>query len=207
MSNTSLSNILIEEVNDAYAQMAHRDNLWENSPWRHINDLENDTVGKLGEKFISRICNEAQIDNHIDGLTTKELGGGVGDGTINGYSVEIKTARLGSSSPSFQHELGEKPWKSDYMLFLDITPEEFFISIFPNWTEEEYKTSQKKWAPYFPTKSCTWRKGTGAFKFDTTYKINITQSKTTYPNTFRWTPDTNILAITDFILSIIPPPQ
>ena len=109
-------------------------------------------------------------------METKQLGGGVGDGVINGRSIEIKTARIGSGSPSFQHELGEVPWKADFILFLDIAPQTMYITIFPNFSEEFYKESgcdsRKKCGPYFPTKSITWRKQRGAFKLDTTVTIN-----------------------------------
>ncbi len=54
--------------------------------------------------------------------------------------MEIKCARLGASTPSFQHELGEVPWHPEYMAFIDIAPDNFFLTIFPNLTEEQYKS-------------------------------------------------------------------
>ena len=69
------------------------------------------------------------------------------------------------------------------MIFLDIAPEKMYLTIFPNFTEEFYKNSGRdssiKCEPYFPTKSITWRKKIGAFKLDTTVKINEAN-----PNTF-----------------------
>jgi hypothetical protein len=39
-----------------------------------------------------------------------------------GVPVEIKTAHQGSTSSSFQHELGEVPWNGgEYMIFIDIS--------------------------------------------------------------------------------------
>ena len=141
MSTTmnQMSTILVNAVNTAYANMNKNKDLWADSPWKHINDLENDFVGRLGEQFIQNLCDTSGIDASIDGLKTKEIGGGAGDGTINGISIEIKCARQGTSTASFQHELGECPWKADYMVFIDIAPHQFFISVFPNWTEEQYK--------------------------------------------------------------------
>lgn len=93
-----------------------------------------------------------------------------------GKTCEIKTARLGSTGNSFQHELGEDPWKADYMIFFDIAPEKMYITIFENFTQEFYKKSgidsTNKCIPYFPTKSITWRKQKGAFKLDTSININ-----------------------------------
>ena len=85
--------------------------------------------------------------------------------------VEIKTAHQGSTSPSFQHELGEVPWKgSKYMIFVDIAPDCIYLTIFKNFEESTYKSKEK--LPIFPTKTVTWRKEKGAFKLDTSVKIN-----------------------------------
>jgi hypothetical protein len=169
---TSVASNIIDQI----FQKKQKRNIWEDSKWAHIAELENDDVGKAGETIIQQFCINANVQADIDGLKTKELGGGIGDGIINGKTVEIKTARLGSSGSSFQHELGEVPWAAEFMIFLDIAPEKMYITIFPNFTEEFYKTSgcdsSVKCSPYFPTKSICWRKLKGAFKLDTTVAIN-----------------------------------
>ena len=175
MSYETLTTTATSIIDAIYEQKKKR-NIWENSKWFHISELENDDVGKAGERIIAEFCKKGNIPSEIDGIKTKELGGGVGDGTINGKTVEIKTARLGSNNSSFQHELGECPWLADYMMFLDIAPENMYLTIFKNFTEEFYKesgcNSSKKCNPYFPTKSICWRKQKGAFKLDTTININ-----------------------------------
>ena len=196
---TTTATSIIDEI---YDQKKKR-NIWENSNWCHIADLENDDVGKAGERIIAEFCKRGNIPSEIDGLKTKELGGGVGDGMINGKTVEIKTARLGSNNSSFQHELGECPWVADYMIFLDIAPEKMYLTIFKNFTEEFYKSSgcdsSLKCVPYFPTKSICWRKQKGAFKLDTTVAINKKSE-------FTFTLDTdasNWVEMTEYINSII----
>ena len=202
MSSTTLTSTATSIINAIYDKKKNR-NIWENSKWCHIADLENDDVGKAGETIIAEFCKRGNIPSEIDGLKTKELGGGVGDGMINGKTVEIKTARLGSNNSSFQHELGECPWVADYMIFLDIAPEKMYLTIFKNFTEEFYKSSgcdsSLKCIPYFPTKSICWRKQKGAFKLDTTVAIN---KKSEF--TFTLDADTsNWVEITEFINSII----
>ena len=198
----SIRSLLINTVNSHYTAQKKK-NIWQDSPWKYIAKLENDYVGKVGESFIQSLCDSANIPASIDGLKTKCVGGGQGDGTIKGFSVEIKTARLGTSkSATFQHELGEKPWLSNFMIFVDIAPDTFYITIMPNFTEEQYK-SGAKCEPYFPTKSFTWRKLTGAFKFDTTKALNETQSKNINPFTFKWTIASNFKDIYHFINRII----
>jgi hypothetical protein len=165
--------IFIDKIETQYRKKNDR-NIWENSQWSHISDLENDDVGKVGESTIHDMCIKAGILASIDGAKTKK--NECGDGMINGHSVEIKTARLGSSGQSFQHELGETPWVADYMIFFDIAPTKLYITVFRNFSKEFYERSgvdsTVKCIPYFPTKSITWRKKKGAFKLDTTIKIN-----------------------------------
>jgi hypothetical protein len=171
----SLTDLATNLINQKYVKKQKRD-IWHESKWENISKLENDDVGKVGEEIINHFCEKANIISDIDGSKTKQVGGGIGDGKIKGKTCEIKTARLGSSGDSFQHELGEVPWKAEYMLFLDIAPKEMYITIFKNFTETFYKKSgtdsKNKCEPYFPTKSITWRKQKGAFKLDTSININ-----------------------------------
>lgn len=186
ISNTdeiSYTTLATELINIKHAQKEKR-NIWGTSKWKNISELENDDVGKVGEEIINGFCKKAKIDSKIDGVKTKEVGGGIGDGTIKGETCEVKTARLGSNETSFQHELGEFPWKAKYMIFFDIAPEKMYITIFPNFSEGFYKKSgvdsSNKCSPYFPTKSVCWRKQQGAFKLDTSIKINEINKKNGY---------------------------
>lgn len=172
---------VIDIINSKYEEKSKRD-IWEDSEWKYIAQLENDDVGKVGETIIDTICEKSNITSNIDGSKTKQIGGGNGDGIIKCRTCEIKTARLGSDERSFQHELGETPWKADYMIFLDIAPKKMYVTIFKNFTKDFYESSGRdnsiKCKPIFPTKSITWRKKTGAFKLDTTIKINNSNKNT-----------------------------
>jgi len=171
--------------------------IWANSIYKDLPTLQSNNVGNVGELFVQNICKNQNIESSIDGSKTKKKGGGSdGDGLINKKSVEIKTAHLGSTGGSFQHELGEVPWKANYMLFLDIAPECIYLTIFKNFSEEDYK-NQKKCIPYFPTKSITWRKGKGAFKLDTSIHINNKNVNNKY--CIQITSETNEKDIGDFI--------
>jgi len=92
------------------------------------------------------------------------------DALINNKKIEIKTSSLGITQ-SFQHELGEKPWMADYMLFIDIGLDCIYITLFKNFSEYIYK-NKKKLIPIFSNKCITWRKRKGAFKLDTSININ-----------------------------------
>jgi hypothetical protein len=149
-----------------------KSNIWEGSPYKYLPTLQSNNVGMVGEQYIKSICNNQNIFCVIDGAKTKKNGSGCGDGYIKGRSVEIKTAHQDQgSSNSFQHELGEKPWHADFMCFVDIAPQHIYITIFPNFSENQYKECVKC-DPYFPSRSFCWRKKSGAFKFDTSIKLN-----------------------------------
>ena len=190
-----LTNLIMAQKNKEKKQ-----DIWENSPFKDLATMQSNNVGNVGEGLIHNICAQAGISVDVDGSKTKKIGGGAGDGIIKGKTVEIKTAVQGSTSPSFQHELGEMPWNAEYMAFIDISPQQLYLTIFPNFTEEQYK-SGNKCEPYFPTKSVTWRKGKGAFKFDTTVSIN--EANVSRGFTIKITETTNFAEIGQFIDSII----
>jgi len=168
----SCHNMLIRIIKEQKEKEEKKD-IWKNSPYRDIVKLQSNNAGNVGEQLINRICKASNIDADCDGSKTKQIGGGEGDGKIMGIPVEIKTAHQGSHSPSFQHELGEVPWKGGkYMIFVDIAPDCIYLTIFQNFSEETYKSENK--LPCFPTKKITWRKKKGAFKLDTSVKINRT---------------------------------
>ena len=110
-SRVALDGMLTSIVNTQFERKQKKD-IWENSPWKHIAELENDYVGKVGEQFLQQICDAVGLDASIDGTKTKEIGGGVGDGVINGRSVEIKTARAGTGSAhagsATSHQLAQR---------------------------------------------------------------------------------------------------
>jgi hypothetical protein len=195
----NLGQIFIDIVDENHKR--NQNDIWKYSSWKNICNLENDAVGKVGETFLQSICEKSGIESSINGTKTKKKGGGYGDGTIKGKTVEIKTARCGKNM-SFQHELGETPWKADYMIFIDISPEVMFISIFANFKEADYK-SCCSCDPYFPSRKFCWRKKSGCFKFDTTYSLNYKQSLKNESNTFCWYPETKEKSIYNFINNII----
>lgn len=172
--------------------------IWTDSIYKDLIKLQLNNIGIIGETFIQEICNICNIPAYIDGVKTKELGGGFGDGKILDKNIEIKTSHRGCKTPSFQHELGETPWYSDILIFIDISPKCIYLTIFKNFTEEFYKKKQKC-IPYFPTKSITWRKKTGAFKLDTTIKINEENIINGY--SFKINENSNLINLKYFILS------
>ena len=190
------NDIFIEIINHQKQKEEDTD-IWKDSPYKDLVKLQSNNVGNVGEMFIQNICNICKIEAQVDGSKTKESGGGVGDGLILNKSIEIKTSHRGSNSPSFQHELGETPWKSEFIIFIDVAPMCIYLTIFKNFDEEFYKSGAKCHS-YFPTKSVTWRKKTGAFKLDTTIKIN--ETNIIKKHTFRIDSNVDLNELKSFIL-------
>jgi hypothetical protein len=174
----SVHNMLVGII-EKQKQKEEKLDIWKNSPFRDLTKLQSNNVGNIGEELINTICKSTNIISECDGSKTKQIGGGQGDGKIMGISVEIKTAHQGCKNQSFQHELGEVPWKgAKYMIFVDISPECLYLTIFENFDETTYKSKQK--LNCFPTKTITWRKKVGSFKLDTSVKINEQSIKNGY---------------------------
>jgi hypothetical protein len=150
-----------------------KNDIWKDSPYKDIIKLKNNNSGIVGEQIIHIFCKSNGIEGECNGVKTKKTGGGDGDGVIMNNSLEVKLAHQGSSNKSFQHELGEVPWNADYMAFIDVSPKCIFLTIFKNFGQKTYKDGLKL-ESIFPTRSITWRKKKGAFKLDTTIKINET---------------------------------
>jgi len=183
------SDLLVNLIDTQYQKQIVA-NIWTESKYKNLPDLKSNNIGNVGENLLQNICMKNNIVSTIDGTKTKKRGGGdIGDGKIKNKSVEIKTAHLGSDQKSFQHELGEHPWTADYIAFIDVAPTVTYITIFKNFTEEQYKNIYFKCDPYYPTKSITRRKKEGNFKLDTSpdanefcvskgYSIKITDATT-----------------------------
>jgi len=181
-------------------QKEEKNDIWKHSPYKDLVKLQSNNVGNVGEKLINAICKSTGIPADCDGSKTKAVGGGEGDGKVMGIPVEIKTAHQGSTMPSFQHELGEVPWKgSEYMIFVDISPDCIYLTIFKNFDEATYKSKEK--LPCFPTKTITWRKEKGAFKLDTSVKINERNIENRH--TLKITPTTPNEVVASFIRKVI----
>ena len=93
MSKKSNNNTTPVKFTDLATDLINKKNIkknkrdiWGDSNWKHISFLEKDDVGKVGEQIIYNFCKLSSIPAEIDGVKTKQIGGGNGDGFINGRS-------------------------------------------------------------------------------------------------------------------------
>lgn len=106
---------------------------WNSSPFHSINKLKPDYSGKIGELFMNRLCQKNQLlcSNYCEDINSKD---GTYDIIINNKKIEIKTARLGKHG-SFQHENLHLDGY-DSLIFMDITPYYYYITILPKFDLE-----------------------------------------------------------------------
>ena len=118
---------LLQSIGDTLAAKQNDSNQWHGSTLESINDLKPDYAGKVGELFLKQLCAAGGVQCLYDeDVNSKD---GTYDAIVNGKKVEIKTARLGVQG-AFQHETLKKDGY-DYLLFIDITPNYFYITVLP----------------------------------------------------------------------------
>lgn len=127
----SLSEILIK-----HQEESKKDNPWIGSKYEFIKNAGTDATGKIGEEFIYELLKKTF--QNIDIIWEQDKNTNQNDGIydikmvsipLSFFSrIEIKTATLGKSE-SYQHEklLGKK--YCDKILFLDINPNSYYITI------------------------------------------------------------------------------
>lgn len=188
--------ILFQNIINLQKEKEDKKDIWENSPFKYLIKLQCNNVGIVGEQFIQKLCDISNIKANIEGskLRLYKI-----DGYIKSKSVEIKTSHQGSSNFTFQHELAEEPWISEYIIFVDVSPYCIYITIFKNFDKKVYLNIpyKQKCTPYFPTKTITRRKNSGSFKLDTSVKINEMNIIRGY--TIKITEDININQVQTFI--------
>ena len=101
--------------------------IWKDSPLKSLDKLKSDCSGKVGELLIEQFCKKGNIPYIYNGDTNST--DGTYDIIINEKKVEIKTAKLGKQK-GFQHE-NLRMAGYDYLLFLDVCPSYYYITIIP----------------------------------------------------------------------------
>lgn len=124
---------IIQSIGDELHNRQNDSNEWHGSVLESINELKPDYAGKVGEHLIKRLCANGSIQcEYSEDKNSKD---GTYDAIVNNKKVEVKTARLGVNG-SFQHET-LKTDGYDYMLFIDITPNYYYLTIFPRFSMKE----------------------------------------------------------------------
>jgi len=120
---------ITEEIDDK----RHRANIWQGSRFEKLKDFTCDEIGEWGEKLVRAVLdadpeigilhggNTILDDGHYDFFMT---------GLFGSRRVEQKTARLNSGpGGSFQHESLRLDGTCESFVFLDVCPDEMFLTV------------------------------------------------------------------------------
>jgi hypothetical protein len=136
MSNQMLE--VLSSISKDVETLQETNNSWINSRFEAINRLKNDYSGKVGERFIAKLCEIYNIPFLYKEDQVKQQDGTY-DINIKNKLIEIKIARQGNAKQgktkqrklgSWQHD-SLRNYGCDYFMFIDVTPNNFYISIFP----------------------------------------------------------------------------
>tara|TARA_B100002019_G_C21249685_1_gene590418 strand:- start:1182 stop:1802 length:621 start_codon:yes stop_codon:yes gene_type:complete len=165
---------LFEDVKSQYIKKV---NIWQGSRFEFLRGLSLDERGKWGEEFIeSLVRSTTSLDVIWDGdKNTGHEDGAVFDMIVNSLKTEIKTATQSTEGYTYQHENiyeegkdweGKDGTKWDKVLFLDITPTGFYVTVIDR-TDFYFKGQHP-----ILLKSATLRKTHDkAYKFDTSRAV------------------------------------
>jgi hypothetical protein len=119
-----MSNFNIEDMlKETYQRMEK--NPWIDSPYEKINLLTNDTRGKLGEQILSKVFHNipCHIDQDISDNSIHE--DGHYDLKVDNLRIEVKTS---ANIKMWQHEPLYTEEFCDLVVFLDFTPDSYYVS-------------------------------------------------------------------------------
>jgi hypothetical protein len=119
-----------EYLQNKVSEFSGKKNMWKGTRFEKVRDLTCDEVGQIGEDLIYSICNKNIIECIWDKKKLSSLNdnGKVYDMLIGGKKIEVKTARLGEQG-SFQHENLRNTGESDFWVFVDIAPNNIYVTV------------------------------------------------------------------------------
>jgi hypothetical protein len=163
---------------------------WKASPLESLDKLKSDCSGKAGELLIEQLCVRGSIPHTYNcNINSKD---GTYDIIINQKKIEIKTAKLGKQR-GFQHEsLRNNGY--DYLLFLDVCPTYYYITLLPRFDLSEP-------SPILRRKAHLRKGTTDVFKLDFNEKILGILAGEGY--TLKVTTETPLAAVTSFLTNKI----
>ena len=181
---------LMESVVNNVHEEQTEENAWLGKRFEHIDLLKNDSVGKAGERYLNAVCKELGIPVAYE--EDRILEDGTYDILMNVKKVEAKTARLGKGG-SFQHENLREDEDCDVYAFVDITPEDLYLTFI------DKKTLNFKVRHPIIGRKPHWRRKTGnQYKWD--FSLLTLKKSTDAGLTLKITPDLEPERLKSFIL-------
>lgn len=160
-SMTEISKILVNSIADVARANPKK---WAGSAHSTMMNLEIDSRGEVGETFLAKAL--TQLGHEVEVDRTTDAGNKPWDLRVDGdVLIEVKTATLGKSQATFQHEhiIRESGW--DALALVDIAPDDVYLTLAAKRTIPFRKKAQV-WTERL--KKLHLRGGGGDYKWDLT---------------------------------------
>ncbi len=164
-----ISDVVLGKIDEALGKEKNDKFVWKGSTYGVIQKLPIDIRGELGESIAALILRKHGCDvTGDDNITDAERGY---DLLSDGIKLEVKLATITTGSGGFQHENLHSQRDFDGILFIDIAPEEIFLTAAKkNDIIWKIKTSDNKNADGKKPKTKLTRRENGIYKCDFTIK-------------------------------------
>ncbi|TSC95221.1 MAG: hypothetical protein CEN87_233 [Parcubacteria group bacterium Licking1014_1] len=123
-----IEKIVSKIISDLIKNRDHQKDNWnEHSKYLLIKNLNNDETGEVGELLLQDIFTRNGHKVEYEKAVTSEDKDW--DIIIDDIKIEVKTATIGRTAKTFQHEKFFKNRNYDAFIFFDFTPNELYVTI------------------------------------------------------------------------------
>lgn len=122
----NISDIILQKIKDIQSRKPPQKFDWNDSLYEDILFLTIDERGQLGEEITADILKNLGCNVEYDPSITKETKGW--DLKSNGLKIETKLATITVGSGGFQHENLHPQRDFDGILFIDVAPNEIYLT-------------------------------------------------------------------------------
>jgi len=134
-SEKTIKEIFLGEMRRTIRLAESEGNPWVKSPFGAMRTrLEIDSRGEVGERFVAQamrlLRRSVEHSREIDAANKHW------DVRCDGIAWEVKTATLTKGTSTFQHENVQKERNFDGIIFVDIAPQEIFVTFVPKFDIE-----------------------------------------------------------------------
>ena len=175
-SDQIISELFENITNNAYEKYKTP---WDKSPWKYFCKLPKEDKLEIIKLFMQRICSLSNIE-----ITKHKSIFYIHEKSFKIY-ISISPNQYGVYKKENYYLLGKYPWKTDYLMFINISPKKIYITILKNFTEKYYRITSS--TPNFvhnhdfPIHSIEWNNSTNNFfilieKSNHTFVIDSTKN-------------------------------
>jgi hypothetical protein len=123
-SSETISQLFENITNDTYEKYKTS---WDKSPWSYFRKLPELEKLEMVKLFINRLCYLSNVQ--LTDIHKKSFK----------ISVSISPSHYGVYKSYEPYLLGQSPWKTDYLMFINVYASKIYITLLKNFTESYYR--------------------------------------------------------------------